>query len=618
MKSKQQVSDILGTSIERVRLPTVTQLALAILAYLAYAFLRKFVYKPLTSPLKKLQCAPGGETMMGHVVEFVEWVCTVQSRGAMADEERLSSDCIPEIDTWINKLGKTFRAHGCLWVHDRLCTIDARAVSHILGDSIKYEKPAILRKGLTKYMRTGMIVAEGERHRIQRKVVQRLFGKVALKRMSEVIQIKADQMRDILVESCQNPAFVTPFAPAPDPTWTAVREIDFYSATSRWAYDIVGQLAIDHSFDSLGNYEAEGGIMFDAYEKMQQLCHGTNGLRSIASITFPFIDQIYVGTSSSAEGLHSLTPTQPSESAKRASAAMDPLEALSKRKIEERIKEIQEGSRETAKHSQDLLTLMLLANMSKDLPPDQKLYPEEITGQLATFLFAGSETTAGTITFLLHHLALQRDLQSKLREECLGYGEALPFDKVDDLEYLDAVVKEALRVNPSIIGTVREAMQDDVIPLAEPIKLRDGSMASEVKIRKGQYIHIPIESLNTSTQIWGPSAAQFDPSRWMNKAGGTATPGSAAGDTAIPGPGVWPNLMTFIDGPRRCVGYKLAMLEIKLLLFVLVRTFEFAPVPGKRILKWNLISTRPFVEGTLWAKGSSLPLMIRVYKPEKQ
>jgi cytochrome P450 len=46
--------------------------------------------------------------------------------------------------------------------------------------------------------------------------------------------------------------------------------------------------------------------------------------------------------------------------------------------------------------------------------------------------------------------------------------------------------------------------------------------------------------------------------------------------------------MTFIDGPRRCVGYKLAEMEIKILLFCLIRNFTFGVVEGKRIYKWNL------------------------------
>ena len=88
-----------------------------------------------------------------------------------------------------------------------------------------------------------------------------------------------------------------------------------------------------------------------------------------------------------------------------------------------------------------------------------------------------------------------------------------------------------------------------------------------------------------SPSIWGPNARTFDPSRWLD-----AKTDSDPTSTGIPneGPGVWPNMMTFIDGARRCVGYKLALMECKILLFTLVRNFVFAPVEGKTIAKWNL------------------------------
>lgn len=104
--------------------------------------------------------------------------------------------------------------------------------------------------------------------------------------------------------------------------------------------------------------------------------------------------------------------------------------------------------------------------------------------------------------------------------------------------------------------------------------------------------------------LWSATSRQFDPSRWLDQ-------NPPTGD----GPGVWPNVMTFIDGPRRCVGYKLALMEIKILLFTLIRSFVFEEVgQGVQIGKWNLFSTRPYVAGELFTVGSSLPLVVRAYK----
>ena len=96
-----------------------------------------------------------------------------------------------------------------------------------------------------------------------------------------------------------------------------------------------------------------------------------------------------------------------------------------------------------------------------------------------------------------------------------------------------------------------------------------------------------------SSLIWGPKSREFDPRRWL-----LPDPTSYGRDTSRKtsetGPGVWPNILTFIDGPRRCVGYKLGIMEIKIMLFVVIRNFVYAPVAGQRILKWNLcVSVAP-------------------------
>jgi cytochrome P450 len=55
------------------------------------------------------------------------------------------------------------------------------------------------------------------------------------------------------------------------------------------------------------------------------------------------------------------------------------------------------------------------------------------------------------------------------------------------------------------------------------------------------------------------------PDRWLT--------GQPAGVSGVPG--LWANLMTFLGGQRACIGFKFAVLEMKALLFHLVRDFEF-------------------------------------------
>jgi hypothetical protein len=150
-------------------------------------------------------------------------------------------------------------------------------------------------------------------------------------------------------------------------------------------------------------------------------------------------------------------------------------------------------------------------------------------------------------------------------------------------------------------------MRDDIIPLTTPIIDRHGKTIDSVKIRKGQIVRsfsppfvnhakrlyqidIPIENLNMSPAFWGPTARLFDPSRWLSPESATIPLASHSHKSPATqdGPGVWPNMMTFIEGPRRCVGYKLAIMEIKIILFTLIRNFTYEQVEGMKIWKWCL------------------------------
>jgi cytochrome P450 len=135
---------------------------------------------------------------------------------------------------------------------------------------------------------------------------------------------------------------------------------------------------------------------------------------------------------------------------------------------------------------------------------------QELMDQISTLLFAGSDTTSLAIAWCLHHLSLNPRIQQRLREELQSLRCIEDMSLVDKLPYLNAVVQETLRFCPPAHSTIRVAMEDDVIPLSNPMKLRDGTVVHEVPIRKGSYVHIPIEGLNASKDIWGKDALLFE------------------------------------------------------------------------------------------------------------
>lgn len=166
------------------------------------------------------------------------------------------------------------------------------------------------------------------------------------------------------------------------------------------------------------------------------------------------------------------------------------------------------------------------------------------------------------------------------------------------MPYLGAVVHEGLRLLSPVQGTIREANEDVVIPLGTPVRGRDGQMMDHVNIPKGTGIFIrkyrsayrsykieiltktAISLINLSEAIWGPDAKTFNPLRHLSPAeGGTADDKLSAAQKSVPG--TWGNILTFLGGTRNCIGYRFAIAEIKVILFVLMRGLEFEELASK-------------------------------------
>ena len=148
--------------------------------------------------------------------------------------------------------------------------------------------------------------------------------------------------------------------------------------------------------------------------------------------------------------------------------------------------------------------------------------------------------------------------------------------------------------------------------------LRTNEFVREVRIRKGSYVHIPIEGLNYNKDIWGEDALIFKsvrpshfraeqnrviqhnsrPERWFS------LPSSASRNPGLA------NVMSFTFGPHACIGWRFSLLEMKVFLAALLPHLSFTP--AAEINKYNTIVTRPYVKDRL-QNGSALPLMVSRY-----
>lgn len=86
------------------------------------------------------------------------------------------------------------------------------------------------------------------------------------------------------------------------------------------------------------------------------------------------------------------------------------------------------------------------------------------------------------MTWTLFALTQNAAVQTKLREELLTIPTDTPsMEQLSELSYLDAVVREALRIHPPVSATTREAMKDDLIPLEKPFIDNKGVTQTAIK-----------------------------------------------------------------------------------------------------------------------------------------
>ncbi|PKK60053.1 cytochrome P450, partial [Rhizophagus irregularis] len=139
------------------------------------------------------------------------------------------------------------------------------------------------------------------------------------------------------------------------------------------------------------------------------------------------------------------------------------------------------------------------------------------------------------------------------------------FDEINSLEYLNCIVKETLRIHPPVPMISRANVKDKVI--------------GGYLIPKNTIIMVAISVLHKSTEIWGPTANDFDPKRWLN-------PLYTKNVTNY-------NYLPFITGARSCIGNKLALAEFKILLSTLIRNFVFQPIEGFNFKEKSLLNSKP-------------------------
>ncbi|CAJ1952538.1 unnamed protein product [Cylindrotheca closterium] len=195
---------------------------------------------------------------------------------------------------------------------------------------------------------------------------------------------------------------------------------------------------------------------------------------------------------------------------------------------------------------------------------------KDLLDETITLLFAGQDTSAATLSWTLHLLSLYPDIQTKLAEEIKTIFEedAICAEKptvgrktIVKLHYLDAVLKESMRLYPVAPFVVRKLTAEVPVPADNPKE-------PSVTLPAGSIACIWIYGLHHNPKFWD-RPNEFRPERWLDPQ--QKDPGQTNGA-----------YMPFASGPRNCVGQPLAYIVLRTLLSRIISEYEFRDEKQRR------------------------------------
>ncbi len=215
----------------------------------------------------------------------------------------------------------------------------------------------------------------------------------------------------------------------------------------------------------------------------------------------------------------------------------------------------------------DILSLLLEARDEHGAP----MGDDALVDEMFTLLMAGHETTANSLAWVVWHLLQHPDVLTTLREEIAHVtgGAAPEAHHLPRLEYLDAVIKESMRLTPVATIVARR--------LHAPERIGGLALPAGTSVGANAY------AAHRRPDVW-PNPDRFDPTRFV---------------------GTRPSPFTFFPfggGVRRCLGAAFATYEMKIVLTEVLSRVDLRLASGYRM--------RPRLRGVTVAPSRGVPVVV--------
>ncbi|KAF1996211.1 cytochrome P450 3A4 [Amniculicola lignicola CBS 123094] len=416
---------------------------------------------------------------------------------------------------------------------DRLILTGPAALADVLvHKSYDFEKPGWVRQFLVRFLGNGLLTSEGDEHKHQRKQIMPAFNFRHIKELYPVLWSKSIEFCDVLKRELLE---------KPD----KVLELNHFS--TQVTMDIIGLAGLGRDIGSLRNSD---DLLIETYEEILEPT-AEKGLYFILHLVFPawFIKAM---------------PWKLNERVRITTSEL-------KRICTEFVRDKKARMKTESQHQVDILSIMMRSNTFSD---------EGLVDQLLTFLAAGHETTSAALTWTGYLLSSNPAIQRKLRAEV---HESIPSPSalssnpdiasvLEALPYLNAVCNETLRLYPTI-------------PASSRCAIRDTTIDSQF-IPKGTMVLVTPWAINRNPKLWGPDAEVFKPERWIDPESGRANNVGGADSNY--------SFLTFLHGPRSCIGEKFARAEMRALVAAFCGSFEMEMAdPNEIVRPGGTITSKP-------------------------